>query len=86
MAFVLKVGSGVSNTLLVLGLMLVLATPWTAPGDRLLTAGLLILMATPVANLIVAIEDEIAAKEWTFVAIGAIVLLLLGGSLYLAFA
>lgn len=86
MEFVLRVGTIVSTALLAIGIVLALAAPHMYAADTLLTAGLIILMVTPVANLLVALADEIAAREWSFVAIGAIVLALLGGSLLVAFS
>ena len=90
MTFVLRAGSIVSTMLLGIGIVLALAAPEPSEARRaapaLLMGGLIILMATPVANLLVALVDEIAAREWSFVAAGAIVLLLLGGSLLVAFS
>jgi uncharacterized membrane protein len=86
MTVVLRVGTAVSTTLLAIGVVLALAAPQLRATETLLTAGLVILMATPIANLLVALVDEIAAKEWGFVAIGIAVLALLGGSLVVAFS
>lgn len=85
MGLVLRIGTVVSTTLLVVGIVLALAVGQMRAADTLLTAGLIILMATPVAHLLVALVDEITAREWSFVAIGALVLALLGGSLVVAF-
>jgi uncharacterized membrane protein len=86
MGLVLRVGTWVSTALLVVGIVLALAVPQMRAAETLLTAGLIILMATPVAHLLVALVDEISAREWGFVAIGVCVLALLGGSLVVAFA
>ncbi len=86
MGLVLRIGTWVSTALLVVGIVLALAGPQMRAAETLLTAGLIILMATPVAHLLVALVDEITAREWSFVAIGALVLALLGGSLVLAFS
>jgi uncharacterized membrane protein len=86
MALVLRTGTIVSTTLLAVGVVLTLGAPQMRAADTLLTAGLLILMATPVAHLVVALVDEITAREWGFVAIGLAVLALLGGSLVIAFS
>jgi uncharacterized membrane protein len=86
MGLVLRIGTSVSTALLVVGIVLALAVPQTWAADPLLTAGLIILMATPVAHLLVALVDEITAREWGFVAIGLAVLTLLGGSLVVAFS
>jgi uncharacterized membrane protein len=84
MAIVLRIGTVVSTTLLAAGLVLALVA-WTNAA-YLLSAGLLILMATPIANLLIALMDEIAAREWGFVATGVLVLALLGGSVLIAFS
>ena len=86
MTMVVRIGTAVSTTLLALGIVLTFAGPYTGAARMPLTAGLVILMATPVANLVVALIDEIAAREWAFVAAGVVVLALLGGSLLLAFS
>ncbi len=86
MTVVVRVGTAVSTTLLAIGLLLALTGPPTGAARLPLTAGLLILMATPVANLLVALVDEIAAREWAFVAVGIVVLVLLAGSLVVAFS
>ena len=86
MGLVLRIGTSVSTALLVVGIVLALAVPQVRAAETLITAGLIILMATPVAHLLVALVDEITAREWSFVAIGACVLALLGGSLVVAFS
>lgn len=86
MTLVVRVGTAVSTTLLAIGIVLALAAPRTRATEALITAGLVILMATPVANLLVALVDETAAREWAFVATGVLVLALLGGSLVVAFS
>jgi uncharacterized membrane protein len=85
MTLVLRIGTAVSTTLLAIGVILALARPYTDVARLPLAAGLIILMATPVANLLVVLVDETAAREWSFVAIGVLVLALLGGSLFVAF-
>ena len=86
MTVVVRVGTAVSTTLLAIGIALAFAGPYSAAARLPLAAGLIILLATPVANLLVALADEIAAREWAFVAAGACVLALLGGSLFVAFS
>jgi uncharacterized membrane protein len=86
MSLVLRVGTAISTTLLAIGVLLAVAGPYTAAARLPLSGGLVILMGMPVANLLVALVDEIGAKEWGFVAIGAAVLGLLGGSLLVAFS
>ena len=86
MALVVRVGTAISTALLALGMTLAVAAPRARAGHMLLMAGLAILMMTPVANLLIALADEIAAKEWEFVGVGALVLLLLASSLVVAFS
>lgn len=86
MTIVLRVGTIVSTSLLAAGVAVALVAPSTGVARTMLTAGLVILMATPVAHLVVALADEIAAREWRFVATGMLVLALLGGSLVVAFS
>jgi uncharacterized membrane protein len=85
MTFVLRLGTIVSTALLAVGMALALVAPEGVAGHVLIAAGLIILMITPVAHLVIALVDEIAAREWGFVAIGLVVLLLLCGSLVVAF-
>jgi uncharacterized membrane protein len=86
MAFVLRAGTTISTALLALGMAVTLGMPHARAGQQLLTGGLIILMMTPVAHLLVALADEIAAREWGFVAAGLAVLLLLCGSVVVAFS
>ena len=85
MGVAVRIGTLISTALLALGLLVTLAAPDVLAGTLLLTAGLAILMVTPVANLLIALADEIAAKEWPFVMVGVLVLLLLAGSVVVAF-
>ena len=84
MGLAVRVGSTISTVLLTLGMAAALVASDGRAGDLLLMAGLAILMMTPVAHLLIALADEIAAKEWAFVAAGALVLLLLAGSVIVA--
>ena len=86
MALVVRVGTTLSTALLALGIAVALVAPHARAAPALLMAGLAILMITPVAHLLIALADEIAAKEWEFVGVGALVLLLLGGSVLVAFS
>jgi uncharacterized membrane protein len=86
MAMVLRIGTVVSTALLALGMAAALVAPQAGAAGPLLAAGLILLMITPVAHLLIALGDEIAAREWAFVGAGALVLLLLGGSVWIAFA
>jgi uncharacterized membrane protein len=86
MAMVLRIGTVVSTALLALGMAAALVAPQAGAAGPLLAAGLILLMITPVAHLLIALGDEIAAREWAFVGAGALVLLLLGASVWIAFA
>jgi uncharacterized membrane protein len=86
MAMVLRIGTVVSTALLALGMAAALVAPQAGAAGPLLAAGLILLMITPVAHLLIALGDEIAARDWAFVGAGALVLLLLGASVWIAFA
>jgi hypothetical protein len=85
MDVILRAWSAASLGLLVLGMILWLRAPL---GDRThlaLGAGLLLLMTTPVLKLLSVLVDEVRARDWRFALLGVVVLLLLGGSVMLAF-
>ena len=83
---VLQIGSIVSTSLLAVGLALSLAAPGYGAAGRFLDLGLMTLMATPVARVIVSVVEYAHERDWTFVALTATVLLVLGGSLMIAIA
>ena len=83
---VLHVGSIVSTSLLAVGLGLSLVTPGSQAAGRFLDVGLMTLMATPVARVMVSVVEYAHERDWTFVALTATVLLVLGGSLMIAIA
>ena len=69
---VLRVGVTASSIALAAGLTLSLLD---APGaDWLLHIGILTLLATPVARVLVSIAEYVGDRDWTFVALTAIVL------------
>jgi len=69
---VLRVGVTVSSVALAAGLILLFLG---APGaGLLLNCGVLVLLATPVARVFVSIVEYAAERDWTFVALTAIVL------------
>ena len=69
---VLRVGVLVSSVAFAAGLILALLA---APGaSLLLNVGILTLLMTPVARVLVSIAEYAAARDWTFVALTAIVL------------
>ena len=69
---VLRVGVLASSVALAAGLMLALIG---APGaSLLLNVGIVTLLVTPVARVLVSIVEYVAVRDWTFVALTAIVL------------
>lgn len=69
---VLRVGVSASSIALAAGLILALLG---APGAQwLLHIGILTLLATPVARVMVSIAEYVGERDWTFVALTAIVL------------
>lgn len=78
---VLTAGRWVSTTLLALGLVLLLTTPFTGMAGALLQAGLIALYATPVARVIAATVGFAESREWRFVAMTLTVLCVLIGSM-----
>jgi uncharacterized membrane protein len=69
---VLRVGVTASSIALAVGLIL---TFLDAPGAQwLLHIGILTLLATPVARVLVSIAEYAGDRDWTFVALTAIVL------------
>jgi uncharacterized membrane protein len=69
---VLRVGVTASSIALAAGLIFSLLD---APGSQwLLHIGILTLLATPVARVVVSIAEYAAERDWTFVALTAIVL------------
>lgn len=82
---VLRAGAVLSTALMTIGLVLKLAGTDAAAGDGPLRIGLIILMATPVANVIVSGLEYATERDWKFVLLTVVVLLILSGSLVLAF-
>jgi uncharacterized membrane protein len=73
-----------STILLVAGLVLSFVAAVPQAADVALQLGLVLLMLTPVTAVIGAIVAEVRAREWQFVALGVVVVGLLGGSLVVA--
>ena len=83
---VLQVGSIASTVLLAIGLGLALIAPHLRATGLFLTVGLVVLMATPVARVIASVVEYASERDWTFVALTSVVLLVLTGSLLVALA
>ncbi|MBI3263045.1 MAG: DUF1634 domain-containing protein [Acidobacteria bacterium] len=81
---VLRAGAVLSTALMALGLVLTLMSLPSAWSDPPLKLGLVILMATPVANVVVSGLEYLVERDWKFVLLTAVVLLILAGSLAVA--
>jgi uncharacterized membrane protein len=81
---VLSWGVVASTLLLATGLVLQLAGVNHGLASALTRAGLVVLMATPVARVVVSVADYAIERDWTFLALTAMVLLTLLGSLIVA--
>ncbi|MBI1875561.1 MAG: DUF1634 domain-containing protein [Acidobacteria bacterium] len=81
---VLRAGAVLSTALMALGLVLTLMSLPSAWSDPPLELGLVILMATPVANVVVSGLEYLVERDWKFVLLTAVVLLILAGSLAVA--
>lgn len=72
--FVLRAGVVLSTVCLLLGLVATLVLGDTTVPRILLHTGIVILLGTPVARVIVSIVQYTLARDWTFAALTAIVL------------
>lgn len=79
-------GAGVrgSAVLLGLGLLLFLAGSWPAAATVLLHAGLVVLMATPMLRVLISFVAYVRARDWFYVATTGAVLLVLIGTIVVA--
>lgn len=77
---VLRAGVTISTACLVIGLALTLATGEGTAARVLLHLGVVILLATPVARVVVSVVQYVSARDWTFAALTAIVLVELAAS------
>lgn len=82
---VLSLGTQATTVLLVVGLALLLWAPDARLGTLAVHVGLVVLMLTPVARVIVSIAAYVRARQWWFVLLTGIVLVLLIGSFLAAF-
>ena len=68
----LRIATWIAAALLLCGLLLWMAG---APGgEPMMHAGLLLLIATPIVRVVLALVDFLAARDWTFAALTAVVL------------
>ena len=77
----LSIGVAISTTLLGTGLLLALAGLAPGVSAMLLRIGLITLMATPVARVVVSMVEYAAKRDWVFVALTTMVLVMLAASL-----
>lgn len=81
---VLRAGAFLSTGLMAVGLILAFTGSAASWSETLLRIGLVILMATPVANVVVSGLEYVAERDWKFVLLTVLVLLILTGSLAVA--
>jgi len=81
---VLRGGAFLSTGLMAVGLILALTGSAGSWSDIPLRIGLVILMATPVANVVVSGLEYVAERDWKFVLLTILVLVILSGSLAVA--
>jgi len=81
----LRFGTSASTTLFAIGLLMMLIGVQAQLARGVLEAGLLILLATPVARVVISVIAYFRERDWLFVALTAIVLLALAGSVMAAY-
>ena len=81
----LRWGTILSSICLAVGLAMPLLGAGGAPAVQVAKIGLLILVATPVTRVIISFVEYIRERDWLFVALTAVVLLSLAGSVAAAF-
>ena len=82
---VLRLGVRGSSVLLAAGLLMTLLDERNRVAPILLTGATVILLATPVARVVISVVEYVRERDWLFVALTAIVLLTLAGSVAVAF-
>ncbi len=80
----LRLGVVISSVCLGTGLLVSLVAGWNVAASVLLQTGIVVLLATPVARVIVSIVEYVNARDWTFAALTAIVLVELFASVVAA--
>lgn len=81
---ILGVGAVTSTALLTVGLVLQLAGTLPDVANDLTHLGLIILIATPVARVVASVVDFTMSRDWVFVTLTSLVLVILLGSLLVA--
>jgi uncharacterized membrane protein len=82
---VLRIGTAVASAALAAGFALSLVPSAAAFSRVLLVGGIVVLLLTPVARVIVSLVDFILNRDWLFVVLNSIVLLLVGSAFIAAF-
>jgi uncharacterized membrane protein len=78
---ILRAGAMASAGLLAAGLLLQLVGVEPGLATALTNAGLIVLMATPVARVVVSVVEFVLERDWLFVTLTTVVLIILLGSL-----
>jgi uncharacterized membrane protein len=81
---ILGVGAVTSTALLTAGLVLQLAGALPEVATVTTHAGLIVLIATPVARVVASVADFTLSRDWVFVTLTSLVLVILFGSLLVA--
>jgi uncharacterized membrane protein len=81
---ILGIGAVTSTALLAAGLVLQLVHVRPDVADTLTHVGLIILIATPVARVVASVVDFTMSRDWVFVTLTSLVLIILLGSLLVA--
>ena len=81
---ILGVGAVTSTALLAAGLALQLAGALPGVSTGLTHLGLIILIATPVARVVASVVDFTLSRDWVFVTLTSLVLVILLGSFMIA--
>ena len=82
---VLRVGTRVATAALAIGFILSLMPAAAVLSHAMLAAGIGVLLFTPVARVLVSLVDFIIGRDWLFVLLNTIVLLLVGSAFIAAF-
>ena len=82
---VLRVGTFLSSVLFAAGLVMTLIGYRTELSQFLLATALVVLIATPPARVFVSVIEYARERDWFFVALTAVVLLALAGSVVAAY-
>lgn len=81
---ILGVGAVTSTALLAVGLVLQLAGALPDVANAMTHVGLIVLIATPVARVVASVVDFTLSRDWVFVTLTSLVLVILLGSLLVA--